>query len=109
MGCIVAKFGGSSLATAGQMQKVAAIVRQNPERRYIVPSAPGKAPEFQDKVTDLLYACQKAAVVQDTVAFEIVFSQIEARYQSIVDGLGTHFDIHTPRNPCACHLGRGRC
>ena len=96
MGCIVAKFGGSSLATAGQMQKVAAIVRQNPERRYIVPSAPGKAPEFQDKVTDLLYACQKAAVVQDTVAFEIVFSQIEARYQSIVDGLGTHFDIHTP-------------
>ena len=95
MGCIVAKFGGSSLATA-QMQKVAAIVRQNPERRYIVPSAPGKAPEFQDKVTDLLYACQKAAVVQDTVAFEIVFSQIEARYQSIVDGLGTHFDIHTP-------------
>lgn len=96
MGCIVAKFGGSSLATAGQMQKVAAIVRQNPERRYIVPSAPGKAPEFQDKVTDLLYACQKATVVQDTVAFEIVFSQIEARYQSIVDGLGTHFDIHTP-------------
>ncbi|MFR6344037.1 MAG: aspartate kinase [Christensenellales bacterium] len=96
MGCIVAKFGGSSLATAGQMKKVAAIVRQNPDRRYIVPSAPGKAPEFQEKVTDLLYGLQRAATEQDMVTFEILFSQIEARYQAIVDGLGTQFDIHTP-------------
>ena len=42
MNPIVVKFGGSSLATAGQFEKVAAIVRENPGRRYVVASAPGK-------------------------------------------------------------------
>ena len=41
MNPIVVKFGGSSLATAGQFEKVAAIVRENPGRRYVVASAPG--------------------------------------------------------------------
>lgn len=34
MGSIVVKFGGSSLATAGQFEKVAAIIRENPARHY---------------------------------------------------------------------------
>ena len=34
MGSIVVKFGDSSLATAGQFEKVAAIIRENPARRY---------------------------------------------------------------------------
>ena len=42
MNPIVVKFGGSSLATAGQFEKVAAIIRENPGRRYVVASAPGK-------------------------------------------------------------------
>lgn len=34
MGSIVVKFGDSSLVTAGQFEKVAAIIRKNRARRY---------------------------------------------------------------------------
>ena len=57
----VLKFGGSSLSDAKQFQKVAAIVRAEEERRYVVPSAPGKRYDNDTKVTDLLYASHAAA------------------------------------------------
>ena len=38
----VVKFGGSSLASAEQFKKVGDIIRKDPSRRYVVPSAPGK-------------------------------------------------------------------
>ena len=57
MNPIVVKFGGSSLATAGQFEKVAAIIRENPGRRYVVASAPGKRFSGDHKITDLLYLC----------------------------------------------------
>ena len=58
MNPIVVKFGGSSLATAGQFEKVTAIIRENPGRRYVVASAPGKRFSGDTKVTDLLYSCR---------------------------------------------------
>ena len=50
----VAKFGGSSLASAGQMKKVADIIHADETRRFVVPSAPGKRYSDDVKVTDLL-------------------------------------------------------
>ena len=50
----VLKFGGSSLADADQFRKVAEIVKSEPERRYVVASAPGKRNSDDIKVTDLL-------------------------------------------------------
>ena len=50
----VLKFGGSSLADAGQFRKVAAIVQADEGNRYVVPSAPGKRFAGDEKVTDLL-------------------------------------------------------
>ena len=41
-GLSVAKFGGSSLASAELIKKVCAIVTDDPQRRIIVASAPGK-------------------------------------------------------------------
>ena len=38
----VVKFGGSSLASAQQFRKVGEIVRAEEDRKYVVPSAPGK-------------------------------------------------------------------
>ena len=38
----VVKFGGSSLASATQFAKVGNIIRADENRRYVVPSAPGK-------------------------------------------------------------------
>ena len=51
---IVTKFGGSSLADAGQFQKVKAILQLDPRRQYVVPSAPGRRFKEDDKVTDVL-------------------------------------------------------
>lgn len=53
----VTKFGGTSLAEAGQIRKVCDIVRMDPERRLIVVSAPGKRDPKDTKVTDLLIRC----------------------------------------------------
>ena len=51
----VVKFGGSSLASAEQFQKVGSIIRADEARRYVVPSAPGKRHSLDTKVTDMLY------------------------------------------------------
>lgn len=80
----VVKFGGSSLASAEQFKKVGAIIRADGTRRYVVPSAPGKRFSEDTKVTDLLYACYRAA---DQTKFQAVLAEIKSRYQEIIDGL----------------------
>ena len=81
-----AKFGGSSLSDAGQFQKVAAIVREDPARRFVVVSAPGKRFSGDDKITDLLYRC--AALAGRREDFSAPFGQIRDRYLSIERDLG---------------------
>ena len=81
-----AKFGGSSLSDAGQFQKVAAIVKADPERRFIVVSAPGKRFSTDDKITDLLY--RTAALARERQDFSAPFSLIRDRYLSIERELG---------------------
>lgn len=51
----ITKFGGSSVATADQFQKVKDIVSSDKARRYVVVSAPGKRKAGDNKITDLLY------------------------------------------------------
>ena len=53
----VVKFGGSSLADANQFRKVADIIKADPERKFVVPSARGKRYSDDIKVTDMLYSC----------------------------------------------------
>lgn len=50
----VAKFGGSSVLTAEQIKKVLTIVNEDPERKIIIVSAPGKRHNDDIKTTDLL-------------------------------------------------------
>ncbi|MED5861143.1 aspartate kinase [Streptococcus anginosus] len=50
----VVKFGGSSLASAGQLEKVLQIIKADPERRFVIVSAPGKRCTQDTKVTDAL-------------------------------------------------------
>ena len=57
----VVKFGGSSLASAEQFEKVGNIIRADKARKYVVPSAPGKRNSKDTKVTDMLYACYALA------------------------------------------------
>ena len=58
----VVKFGGSSLADANQFKKVAAIIKSDDKRKYVVPSAPGKRFSDDIKITDMLYKCCELAV-----------------------------------------------
>ncbi len=81
----VVKFGGSSLASAEQFEKVGNIIRSDEERRFVVPSAPGKRDSKDTKVTDMLYACYE--LVEQGKDFEKQLKAIRERYDSIIKGL----------------------
>jgi aspartate kinase len=91
MGIRVCKFGGSSVADAGQLRKVRAIVENRDDRRYIVPSAPGRRSMDDEKITDLLYRSHRAA--SEGQPIEPLFDQISERYRTIVADLGLGFDL----------------
>ncbi len=87
----VVKFGGSSLASAEQFQKVGQIICADDARRYVVPSAPGKRFEKDIKVTDMLYDCYEAA--EKGKNFDKKLAGIKARYQEIIDGLNLELSL----------------
>ena len=87
----VVKFGGSSLADANQFRRVAAIVKADPSRRYVVASAPGKRFKDDVKVTDMLYHCYELARQGKDIGE--YYSKICDRYNSIIADLGLDFDI----------------
>lgn len=79
----VAKFGGSSLASPEQVQKVCTIIASDPERTLIVVSAPGKRYEKDTKVTDLLIQCATAHL--NNLPTENLLREIVQRYREIAD------------------------
>ncbi len=104
----VVKFGGSSLADAAQFKKVADIIKAEAERRYVVPSAPGKRFKDDTKVTDMLYTCYDMAARGEDI--NEYFSAIEARYNGIIAELGLDFslddDFHLIKNAFIHKAGR---
>lgn len=87
----VLKFGGSSLASADQYKKVAEIIKAEPERRYVVASAPGKRSSHDEKVTDLLLRSFRLA--NEKRDFEEVFETIKKRFDEIIADLGMDFSV----------------
>ncbi len=85
----VIKFGGTSLASAEQFRKVAAIVQEDKTRRYVVASAPGKRFSDDIKVTDLLLSCYRKASCNES--YEEEFHQIRSRFQEICAELKVPF------------------
>ncbi|MDU1789546.1 MAG: aspartate kinase, partial [Streptococcus thermophilus] len=82
----VIKFGGSSLASATQLEKVLNIVKSDPERRFVVVSAPGKRNDEDTKVTDALIKYYKHYIKGADVKADQEW--IINRYQAMVDELG---------------------
>ena len=82
----VVKFGGSSLASASQFEKVGEIIRAEDSRRFVVPSAPGKRDAKDEKVTDMLYAAYDSISSGDD--YKKIFNKIKDRYNDIIKGLG---------------------
>ncbi len=87
----VVKFGGSSLADAGQFRKAGEIVRADETRLYVVPSAPGKRFPADTKVTDMLIRLYKTAAEGGDVDAQI--ARIRERFEEIVEGLGLNIDL----------------
>ncbi len=87
----VLKFGGSSLADAEHFKAVADIVKSDPERRYVVASAPGKRNKADSKVTDLLYKCYE--LISDEEDYSEVFDEIISRYDNIIKDLELDLDL----------------
>ena len=87
----VVKFGGSSLADAGQFQKVADIIKRDEARKFVVPSAPGKRFSGDTKVTDMLYGCYGIAEMGGE--FLSMFEQIKERYREIICGLSLDYSL----------------
>ncbi len=87
----VVKFGGSSLASAEQFEKVGSIIRAEEERRFVVPSAPGKRYKEDTKVTDMLYACYDLA--EHGKDFKTQLEEIKSRYEEIINGLKLNMSL----------------
>ena len=82
----VTKFGGSSMADAGQYRKVRDILLSDPSRRIVIVSAAGKRDSNDHKITDLLYLCHSH--VKYGVDCDRIFKMIASRYVGIRNELG---------------------
>ena len=91
MGMKVAKFGGSSLASAEQFRKVKEILLMDADRRIVVPSAPGKRCSTDIKVTDLFYECNRLAASGKDIGE--AFERIRERYHGIAQELGLSVNL----------------
>ena len=89
----VVKFGGSSMADAGQYRKIRDILLADKERQVVVVSAAGKRFKDDHKITDLLYLCH--AHVQYGVECDRIFDMIASRYIGIRNDLGIELDLET--------------
>jgi aspartate kinase len=81
----VAKFGGTSLASASQIKKVFDIVTADPKRKFVVVSAPGKRFKEDIKVTDLLIQCAEQFLATGDGKKEL--DAVVDRYRSIATEL----------------------
>ncbi len=82
----VVKFGGSSMADAGQYRKIRDILQSDPSRRVVIVSAAGKRDSNDHKITDLLYLCHSH--VKYGVDCDRIFQMIASRYVGIRNELG---------------------
>ncbi|MFS1518912.1 aspartate kinase [Bacillus sp. SM2101] len=81
----VAKFGGSSVASAEQFRKVASIITADLQRKFVVVSAPGKRHKEDTKMTDMLITLAEKVIERDT--YEEAQAAILQRYAEIAAGL----------------------
>ena len=101
----VAKFGGTSLASAAQFKKVRDIVTADPARRIIVASAPGKRFPEDEKVTDLLLKCYEEAAAGRP--FDAALYAVSRRFGEIIGELKLDFPLAEEMAALREHLAGG--
>ena len=91
MGVKVAKFGGSSVADALQIEKIRNIIENDEDIKYVVVSAPGKRFSEDSKVTDLLYLCKTH--IEHKIPYEQIFQVIYDRFMAVEVNLDVDIDL----------------
>lgn len=79
------------MASAEQFHKAGEIIHADPERKYVIPSAPGKRQAKDMKVTDMLYTCYAKAEAGKNFGEEL--AEIRARFDEIIGGLGLDLNL----------------
>ena len=103
---ITCKFGGSSLADAACILQAKNIIEANPDRRFVVPSAPGKRSPDDRKITDLLY-------LWHTIALEGLDASeprqiIADRFLDLAKELSVTFDIQSHLDEIAKEVSKSK-
>ena len=101
---VVVKFGGSSMANAGQFEKVKNIVNANEARKIVVVSAAGKRNSEDTKLTDLLFLLH--AHLKYQVSYTNVMKMIEDRFYDIKNELNLKFDLDQELNDLKSKLNK---
>lgn len=104
MSNVTCKFGGSSLADADCVRNVQRIIQANPERRFIVPSAPGKRNPADKKITDLLYAWHNLA--REGLDAAEPARIIRSRFHDLAEQLQVNFDVASALDEIAANVDR---
>jgi len=91
----VSKFGGSSVANAGVIRRVAEIVKSDPSRKYVVVSAPGKDSENTIKVTDMLISLAEEYCKGNSRGSEMWLKKLSTRYYGLAGELGIENELVT--------------
>jgi len=87
----VCKFGGTSLASAPQINKAVEIIRADSKRQAVVLSAPGKRDSQDIKITDLLINCHREKAAGKN--YRDTFKTIRARFLELVELLHVEVSI----------------
>lgn len=87
----VCKFGGSSLSSKEEFEKVKKIIENDIDRKIIVVSAVGKRFKGDNKITDLLFLVFQH--VKYHVDFNPLFDEIKSRYLEIEKSLNLNTNL----------------
>ena len=87
----ITKFGGSSVADAGQFKKVKRIIEADEGRRFVVVSAAGKRNSDDNKITDLLYLVDAHRTYH--VDCTPLLEDIKQRFVGIASELGLKYPM----------------
>jgi len=88
---LVSKFGGSSLSTASQFEKVKNIVAADVDRRVVIVSALGKRAPSDNKLTDLFYSVYEH--ISQSSYYEALWQEIVARFVTVKEELSLSYDV----------------
>jgi len=88
---LVSKFGGSSLSSAHQFEKVKSIVSSNPNRRVVVVSALGKRQPSDNKLTDLFYSVYEH--MSQSSYYDALWQEIVTRFVTVKEELNLSYDV----------------